>query len=107
LRLIQGRNMTTFVAYEDKFCKNSQQLGVAVLGDSISAHFHIPEEWLGNQIDNFGNKMYHSILLHNNIFFMTTKMRPKLAGPRLRTWLSFWRTSWTGLSWLQLLVNKS
>ena len=22
-------------------------MGFAVLGDSISAHFHIPEEWLG------------------------------------------------------------
>jgi hypothetical protein len=29
------------------FCKNSKQMGVAVLGDSISAHFHIPEEWFG------------------------------------------------------------
>lgn len=28
------------------FCKNSQQRGLAVLGDSISAHFHIPEQWL-------------------------------------------------------------
>ena len=33
-------------SYEDYFCKGSGQMGVAVLGDSISAHFHIPEQWL-------------------------------------------------------------
>ena len=33
-------------AYEDSLCKDSQQRGIAVLGDSISAHFHIPEQWL-------------------------------------------------------------
>ena len=33
-------------SYEQLFCNNSKQMGVAVLGDSISAHFHIPEEWL-------------------------------------------------------------
>ena len=32
--------------YEDLFCKGSKQRGLAVLGDSISAHFHIPEQWL-------------------------------------------------------------
>ena len=34
-------------SYEQLFCNDSKQMGVAVLGDSISAHFHIPEEWLG------------------------------------------------------------
>jgi hypothetical protein len=37
-------------SYEDKFCKNSGQLGVAVLGDSVSAHFHLPEQWFGNKL---------------------------------------------------------
>ena len=31
--------------YEYKFCKNSQQRGFLSLGDSITAHFHLPEEW--------------------------------------------------------------
>jgi acyloxyacyl hydrolase len=33
-------------AWEDEFCNDTQRLGIAVLGDSISAHFHIPEQWL-------------------------------------------------------------
>ena len=45
--LFQGNNPLSNQSYEDMFCKNSNQMGVAVLGDSISAHFHIPEEWLG------------------------------------------------------------
>ena len=32
-------------SYEDKMCLNSQQRGSVVLGDSVSAHFHIPREW--------------------------------------------------------------
>lgn len=32
-------------AYEDQLCLNSQQRGAVVLGDSISAHFHLPREW--------------------------------------------------------------
>ena len=30
--------------YEELFCSGSQPRGFAVLGDSISAHFHIPGE---------------------------------------------------------------
>jgi acyloxyacyl hydrolase len=33
-------------AFEDEFCNDTQRMGIAVLGDSISAHFHIPEQWL-------------------------------------------------------------
>ncbi len=43
---IVGLDGTTGQPYEDLFCNASQRLGIAVLGDSISAHFHIPEEWL-------------------------------------------------------------
>ncbi|CAE1290414.1 AOAH [Acanthosepion pharaonis] len=31
--------------YEDLFCKNTNQRGFAVVGDSVAAHLHIPEEW--------------------------------------------------------------
>ena len=68
---MKGRNMTTYEAYEDKFCKNSQQMGVAVLGDSISAHFHIPEEWLGIK-NNELTELYFTIN-----FCMITKMLHK------------------------------
>jgi len=43
---ILGMDSATGKAWEDEFCNETQRLGIAVLGDSISAHFHIPEEWL-------------------------------------------------------------
>ncbi len=43
---IFGLDSTTGRPYEEEFCNNTQRLGIAVLGDSISAHFHIPEQWL-------------------------------------------------------------
>jgi len=32
--------------YDDLYCKNSGQLGVAIIGDSAGAHFHIPPEYM-------------------------------------------------------------
>jgi acyloxyacyl hydrolase len=43
---IFGLDSTTGRAWEEEFCNDTQRLGIAVLGDSVSAHFHIPEEWL-------------------------------------------------------------
>ncbi len=43
---IFGLDSTTGRPYEEEFCNDTQRLGIAVLGDSISAHFHIPEQWL-------------------------------------------------------------
>jgi acyloxyacyl hydrolase len=43
---ILGMNAATGRPYEEEFCNDTQRLGIAVLGDSISAHFHIPEQWL-------------------------------------------------------------
>jgi hypothetical protein len=41
---ISGSNTTHI--YEDIFCKNSEQRGLVILGDSATAHFHIPPQWL-------------------------------------------------------------
>lgn len=41
---IFGGNATG--SYEDLFCKNTQQRGLIMLGDSATAHFHIPPQWL-------------------------------------------------------------
>ena len=43
---IFGRNSATGRPWEEELCNDTQRLGIAVLGDSISAHFHIPEQWL-------------------------------------------------------------
>nr|XP_033786106.1 acyloxyacyl hydrolase isoform X2 [Geotrypetes seraphini] len=34
------------IPYEKKFCEGTDSKGVIVLGDSSTAHFHIPPEWL-------------------------------------------------------------
>ncbi|XP_033753792.1 acyloxyacyl hydrolase-like isoform X2 [Pecten maximus] len=43
---ILGVDPVSGQTYEDLYCKESQARGVIVLGDSLSAHFHIPREWL-------------------------------------------------------------
>jgi len=48
---IFGGNSTG--SYEDLFCKNSQPRGLVILGDSATAHFHIPPQWLTAQGWNF------------------------------------------------------
>ena len=41
----QGVDPQTRVAYEKELCGGTFPRGVAVLGDSVSAHFHLPENW--------------------------------------------------------------
>ena len=41
---ISGGNATG--SYEQIFCSQSQQRGLIMLGDSATAHFHIPPQWL-------------------------------------------------------------
>ncbi|XP_065191939.1 acyloxyacyl hydrolase-like [Sycon ciliatum] len=43
---ISGVDHETGKTYEDMWCNGTGQSGVALLGDSIGAHFHIPPAWL-------------------------------------------------------------
>eukprot|EP00730_Choanoeca_flexa_P011958 TRINITY_DN2975_c0_g1_i1.p1 TRINITY_DN2975_c0_g1~~TRINITY_DN2975_c0_g1_i1.p1 ORF type:complete len:580 (+),score=155.55 TRINITY_DN2975_c0_g1_i1:31-1740(+) len=43
---IYGVDPTTNTPYEELFCKDTQQYGVVVLGDSASAHFHVQPQYL-------------------------------------------------------------
>ena len=47
MSIFKGRDPASGESYEDKFCNNTGQMGIALLGDSIGAHFHLPEQWLG------------------------------------------------------------
>lgn len=42
---IMGVNPQTERNYEDELCASYQPRGVAVLGDSVGAHFHLPPQW--------------------------------------------------------------
>ena len=46
--LLQGVDPKTGASYEDTFCSSSDMRGVVVLGDSVSAHFHLPREWFNS-----------------------------------------------------------
>lgn len=41
---IYGGNVTG--SYETQFCANSSPRGLVILGDSATAHFHIPPQWI-------------------------------------------------------------
>lgn len=43
---IFGVDGDTGQTYEEKWCKETGQMGTVLLGDSAGAHFHIPPEWL-------------------------------------------------------------
>ena len=43
---IYGMDPDTNVPYEKEWCLGTQQMGTIVLGDSASAHFHIPPSWV-------------------------------------------------------------
>lgn len=47
--------------YESLWCKGTQQMGVVVLGDSASAHFHIPPAWLTSK--EMSAKAYQDLML--------------------------------------------
>jgi len=47
-------------SYEDQLCKDSQQRGIIALGDSATAHFRIPPEYLDGFLLN--NKTYNELL---------------------------------------------
>ncbi|XP_041376838.1 acyloxyacyl hydrolase-like [Gigantopelta aegis] len=46
---IYGSDPASTRPYEEVFCEGTEPRGVVVLGDSISAHFHLPEEWLDSR----------------------------------------------------------
>ncbi len=88
--------MLNGISYEDRFCKNSDQKGVAVLGDSISAHFHLPEEWFDATkigADSFQNLDY---FLEN-----------ELDWPQLSAISGFMNSSWHVTQGPTRLINKS
>jgi len=43
---IFGVDKETGKSYEELFCQGTGQLGIIALGDSATAHFHIPPDWM-------------------------------------------------------------
>lgn len=64
---IFGLNSETGKPWEDELCDQSNRLGIAVLGDSISAHFHLPEEWLDARQLSVGVFDHLALILENEL----------------------------------------
>lgn len=64
---ILGMDSTTGRPYEEEFCDESKRMGLAVLGDSISAHFHIPEEWLDARLFSAAAFEHVGFILENEL----------------------------------------
>jgi acyloxyacyl hydrolase len=64
---ILGMDSATGRAWEDEFCNDTQRLGIAVLGDSISAHFHIPEQWLDAREFSIATFEHLAFILENEL----------------------------------------
>ncbi|XP_067932650.1 acyloxyacyl hydrolase-like [Watersipora subatra] len=47
---IWGFDNQTGKSYEEQFCDGTGQIGVVVIGDSVGAHFHAPQEWFDPQL---------------------------------------------------------
>lgn len=88
---IYGVNPTTNVPYETELCGNYTPIGTLVLGDSASAHFHVPPEFM--DATKIGNHTYKNImsivenefdwpmLSANTAFFDSTADFPEINGP--------------------------
>ncbi|CAH1779026.1 unnamed protein product [Owenia fusiformis] len=64
---IYGVDGNTGLPYEDLYCKDSQPIGVAAIGDSVTAHFHIPPEWLEAEKLNVEMLRYLPFWLENEL----------------------------------------
>ncbi|XP_071089043.1 acyloxyacyl hydrolase-like isoform X3 [Haliotis cracherodii] len=64
---IYGSDPTSGKTYEEVLCGGTEQRGVAVLGDSISAHFHLPEEWMDARKLSFDVFKHLPFILENEI----------------------------------------
>ena len=50
--ILAGTNPATGVPYEQELCAITTPKGIAVLGDSASAHFHVPPQYIEAQYIN-------------------------------------------------------
>lgn len=58
---IMGVEPTSGETYESLWCNGTQQMGTIVLGDSASAHFHIPPAWVTSS--NMSKEAFKDLLM--------------------------------------------
>ena len=94
---ILGTNPTTGVPYEQEYCGSSGARGIAILGDSAAAHFHIPPQYF--EPLTYGNHTFDDVLpaledeldwplfSWNTGFMNTSIYDPTISGPVNSTYM--------------------
>ena len=80
---IMGIDPNSNQTYESLWCNDTQQMGVVVLGDSASAHFHIPPSWITSKEIN--DETYKDLLL---------TLENEFDWPMMSTVTGFMNSSW-------------
>lgn len=89
---IFGTDPTTGATYEDQWCKGTNPMGVAVLGDSATAHFHIPPTYVtaanlskatfAHLIRNAENELDWPMLSWSTGHLNPDDFKPDISGPK-------------------------
>lgn len=59
---ILGDDPETNQPYEQKFCQNQDNIGTMILGDSASAHFHLPQTYFEPETWSTDNTTFRNVL---------------------------------------------
>ena len=59
--MFQGRD-NNGVPYEELFCNSTGRKGIVMFGDSASAHFHLPAQWL--KADKLSKVSYSQLMIY-------------------------------------------
>lgn len=84
---IYGTNPNTGKTYESELCEGTGQMGTAVLGDSVGAHFHIPPQWVTSKDI--------SVEAFQDILFI---LENELDWPMLSSTTAYTNSTWSGIS---------
>jgi acyloxyacyl hydrolase len=89
---ISGVDATSGMTYEDAWCKGTGAMGVAALGDSATAHFHIPPTYMtaadlskatfANVIRDIENELDWPMLSWSTGHLDPNNFMPDISGPR-------------------------
>eukprot|EP00047_Mylnosiga_fluctuans_P002903 m.226476 g.226476 ORF g.226476 m.226476 type:complete len:702 (+) comp11429_c0_seq1:244-2349(+) len=96
---IKGVDPVTNKTYEELFCSGTAHHGVAILGDSAAAHFHIPPIWMTSTYIASHNDTFNYVMdiLENELdwpmlsattgFTDSARYSPEISGPVNSTYL--------------------
>ena len=98
---IYGIDAASGEPYEDLFCRDTKPMGTIVLGDSASAHFHVPYQYLSvvdwddktfaNLLPTLENEFDWPMLSASTGFQNSSQWAPDVVGKQNSTYQVMWR----------------